>query len=490
MNQTSPQESRTLDLEKLTPRQREVLRLIARGETNAAIAERLGISLAGAKWHVSEIISRLGVDSREEAADLWREHQRLGRRVARLGGVLVLPKAGWTTVSATASVAVVAAGVFVAIAMFSGDEPVSPGAVTTATASPGATQVAPDSRQPDDDIWPQPIVIGRDAEAVVHSGRELDALLEECVGDLVRVELWFEKLDGLGSPVSDELAGWIEVVLDPSDARGLVIPMSQSPRGMPERGSAVAIGECLAPSKTYLAEYALGYPDDSLSGAATGAIVFPGDGLDYRSGAGPRNMTFREYLGSITVTVDGVVCSTHDLRGQGDFKLLVGRPGEPAECSKPGARIVLYEELGRRLLSEFRLEPGVTWTIFSVGPDPGESVADLGSIVMYPDSAYGECPDVPQMFSGDPFCVKFSETFIMALGWRLVVDFPGTGERFEYFLPPETTSFRPPHPDDLYRPLKICEHGGTVMVESFLVTAQRELPGSSSAATLECAALP
>jgi DNA-binding CsgD family transcriptional regulator len=56
----------------LTPRQREVLELIARGHTNPEIAERLGISLEGAKHHVSEILSKLDVTSREEAADWWR----------------------------------------------------------------------------------------------------------------------------------------------------------------------------------------------------------------------------------------------------------------------------------------------------------------------------------------------------------------------------------------------------------------------------------
>ena len=57
---------------QLTRRQEEVLRLIAEGLTNAEIGERLGISLDGAKWHVSEVLTRLDVDTREEAADYWR----------------------------------------------------------------------------------------------------------------------------------------------------------------------------------------------------------------------------------------------------------------------------------------------------------------------------------------------------------------------------------------------------------------------------------
>jgi DNA-binding CsgD family transcriptional regulator len=52
----------------LTPREQEVLELLQQGFSNEQIAERLNISLAGAKFHVSEIISRLGVESRYEAA--------------------------------------------------------------------------------------------------------------------------------------------------------------------------------------------------------------------------------------------------------------------------------------------------------------------------------------------------------------------------------------------------------------------------------------
>lgn len=238
---------------------------------------------------------------------------------------------------------------------------------------------ADDGTSQENRLWPEGLVVGRDLEVKIPAVRELDQLLEMCAGQTVRVELRFEKLDGFGSLASHDLAGSVELMLSRDNVDDLVVPISGSSRAMPERLAAVAVGDCLALGDYYLAEYALGYPDDSLSGVATGAIVFPGDGLDYRSGAGPHNLTFREYLGSITVTADGVVCSKQDLRGLGDFKLLIGRPGEPPECSKPGARITLYEELGRRLLSEFRLEPGVSWTIWAIGPDPTTSVADLGT---------------------------------------------------------------------------------------------------------------
>jgi DNA-binding CsgD family transcriptional regulator len=55
-------------LAELTPRERETFELLRLGLTNEEIAERLGISLDGAKYHVSQILSKLGVASRDEAA--------------------------------------------------------------------------------------------------------------------------------------------------------------------------------------------------------------------------------------------------------------------------------------------------------------------------------------------------------------------------------------------------------------------------------------
>ena len=52
----------------LTPREWEVLDLLREGLTNEQIAQRLDVGLATAKYHVSEILSKLGVKTREEAA--------------------------------------------------------------------------------------------------------------------------------------------------------------------------------------------------------------------------------------------------------------------------------------------------------------------------------------------------------------------------------------------------------------------------------------
>jgi DNA-binding CsgD family transcriptional regulator len=67
----------------LTPRQYEVLELLREGLTNPEIAERLGISPDGAKWHVREILWKLDVPSREEAAR-WQRERRESAPMARL----------------------------------------------------------------------------------------------------------------------------------------------------------------------------------------------------------------------------------------------------------------------------------------------------------------------------------------------------------------------------------------------------------------------
>ena len=54
-------------VEPLTPREAEVLQLLAEGLTNRRIAERLGISEHTAKFHVNAILGKLGARSRSEA---------------------------------------------------------------------------------------------------------------------------------------------------------------------------------------------------------------------------------------------------------------------------------------------------------------------------------------------------------------------------------------------------------------------------------------
>ncbi|MCB9452914.1 MAG: response regulator transcription factor [Anaerolineaceae bacterium] len=54
-------------IENLTPREKEVLQLLAEGLANKAIAQKLGITDHTVKFHVNAIMSKLGAQSRTEA---------------------------------------------------------------------------------------------------------------------------------------------------------------------------------------------------------------------------------------------------------------------------------------------------------------------------------------------------------------------------------------------------------------------------------------
>jgi two-component system nitrate/nitrite response regulator NarL len=57
-------------VEPLTPREQEVLELLAEGLPNKAIAARLGISDQTVKFHVASISAKLGATNRTEAVRL------------------------------------------------------------------------------------------------------------------------------------------------------------------------------------------------------------------------------------------------------------------------------------------------------------------------------------------------------------------------------------------------------------------------------------
>ncbi len=58
----------------LTPRELQVLELVARGTTNREIGERLFMAEKTASVHVSRILSKLDVRSRTEAAAVAHRH--------------------------------------------------------------------------------------------------------------------------------------------------------------------------------------------------------------------------------------------------------------------------------------------------------------------------------------------------------------------------------------------------------------------------------
>ena len=55
----------------LTPRELEVLRLLARGLTNQAIADELVIREGTVKYHVKNILRKLGATSRADAVSRY-----------------------------------------------------------------------------------------------------------------------------------------------------------------------------------------------------------------------------------------------------------------------------------------------------------------------------------------------------------------------------------------------------------------------------------
>ncbi|HET7739000.1 MAG TPA: helix-turn-helix transcriptional regulator, partial [Tepidiformaceae bacterium] len=122
---------------QLTQRQKQVLDLIVAGHTNGEIATELGITLDGAKWNVSEILTKLGLADRDEAADYWRWRNRRSRRIASMArGLIGLPALGWATGGAGVAALAIAGFAVFASAAGLGDDTASLDAVVEAGEDP------------------------------------------------------------------------------------------------------------------------------------------------------------------------------------------------------------------------------------------------------------------------------------------------------------------------------------------------------------------
>lgn len=111
-----------------TERQRQVLGLLARGKTNAEIATALQLQLSGVKWHISEILSKLDAESREEAAEYWRRYNGIAPRFARVFRGFSAAVAGKSAIgiAAIGALGVSAVAVAAIVARAAGDSMPSP----------------------------------------------------------------------------------------------------------------------------------------------------------------------------------------------------------------------------------------------------------------------------------------------------------------------------------------------------------------------------
>jgi len=72
----TPAADHDADLDQLTPREREVLRQIARGHTYKQVARRLSISVKTVETHVSAVLRKLQLSSRHQLAR-WASDRRI-----------------------------------------------------------------------------------------------------------------------------------------------------------------------------------------------------------------------------------------------------------------------------------------------------------------------------------------------------------------------------------------------------------------------------
>jgi DNA-binding CsgD family transcriptional regulator len=94
---------------QLSPRQREILDLVAEGRTSKEIAVALGISESTVNWHLANVFERLGAASRAEAVALAIRSNGADRPPARMPSARASARPAWPRLLAIA-IAIAIAG--------------------------------------------------------------------------------------------------------------------------------------------------------------------------------------------------------------------------------------------------------------------------------------------------------------------------------------------------------------------------------------------
>lgn len=110
----------------LTPREEQVLALMSRHLTNGDIARELGVSFETVKSHVSHILAKLGVDSRDDAVLAWSHAPKPRSRVVGLAMAVLHLRLMHQIALALVSVAAVG-GIGIGIAFAAGALPLGGG---------------------------------------------------------------------------------------------------------------------------------------------------------------------------------------------------------------------------------------------------------------------------------------------------------------------------------------------------------------------------
>ena len=203
-------------LDELTAREREVLDLVRLGLTNEEVAGRLGITEAGAKYHVSQILSKLGVSTREEAAGV------------ALGG----RRRWWAVLPLAAK----AAGVAVMVTAVAGLGVLAWGVLRTDSPSPNLQNPTQDYVIQGIDLPPIPLdkvyELLDDGEVLMITVEANDRTVDPS-GNPNTIEQWYEYRDSEGHAQRWRLDGLpVFVLIPPNDTDQLVLSEGQDSVGL------------------------------------------------------------------------------------------------------------------------------------------------------------------------------------------------------------------------------------------------------------------